>query len=216
MMRLLTIGALASTLVASRAALGVRGLYRGTECRVRVRHRSRWIGARIRRRVDGLAGADVPGGGGPDSTYNGGESDAFVARIATSGTGFGYAGYIGGRSIDRGFAVAASEAGNAFVTGVTSSGPGSFPVRAGPDRTYNGNGDAFAVRIGGVHDQGDQRRRVLRGDAGNDVICGRGGDDRLSGGKGDDLLLGGRGRDRLTGGSGRDTCLGEIKFDCER
>ena len=166
-----------------------------------------WTGSRER---------TFPVAGGPDSTYNGGESDAFVARIAASGTGFGYAGYIGGRSLDRGFAVAASEAGNAFVAGFTSSGSGTFPVRAGPDRTYNGNGDAFAVRIGQCTITGTNGDDVLRGAAGNDVICGRRGDDRLSGGKGDDVLFGGRGRDRLVGGAGIDTCLGEMRFDCER
>ena len=37
--------------------------------------------------------------GRPDLTYNGGESDAFVAKVNASGTALVYCGYIGGRSM---------------------------------------------------------------------------------------------------------------------
>ena len=37
---------------------------------------------------------------GPDLTYNGGDYDAFVAKVKADGTGLVYAGYIGGASDD--------------------------------------------------------------------------------------------------------------------
>ena len=152
---------------------------------------------------------------GPDPSYNGGGSDAFVARVAASGAGLSYAGYIGGRDFDVGFGVAATPDGAAFSTGGTS-GRG-FPVLTGPDRTYNGKGDAFVTKIGTCTITGTVGDDVLRGTAADDVICGLGGDDRVSGNKGDDVLYGGRGYDRLTGGAGTDTCVGgERRFTCER
>jgi Beta-propeller repeat/RTX calcium-binding nonapeptide repeat (4 copies) len=152
---------------------------------------------------------------GPDPTHNGGARDAFVAKVAASGSGLDYAGYIGGRRSDASFGVAATADGDAFVTGFTSGR--SFPVLTGPGRTYNGRGDAFVTKIGTCTITGTGGDDVLRGAAEDDVICGLGGDDRLSGGKGDDVLYGGRGLDRLTGGAGRDTCVGGARtFTCER
>lgn len=38
-------------------------------------------------------------------------------------------------------------AGNAYVTGQTESSEQSFPVRGGPNLTYNGSGDAFIAKV---------------------------------------------------------------------
>ena len=38
-------------------------------------------------------------------------------------------------------------AGNAYVTGYTSSDQATFPVRGGPDLTYNGDYDAFVAKV---------------------------------------------------------------------
>jgi len=100
---------------------------------------------------------------GPDLTFNGGAfwtTDAFVARIHASGTKLDYCGYIGGTGDDGwpdGFmGVAVDAAGNAYVAGTTNSPASSFPVRVGPDLTYNGPsmapnptwfGDAFVARV---------------------------------------------------------------------
>ncbi len=43
---------------------------------------------------------------GPDHTYNGGYSDAFIVKVRADGTGLAYAGYIGGDSDDAGLAIA--------------------------------------------------------------------------------------------------------------
>ena len=83
---------------------------------------------------------------GPDLTYNGG-GDAFVARVRADGTGLVYCGYIGGFDDDVGVGIAVDGAGNAYVSGYTASSEATFPVTAGPDLTYNGDGDAFVAKV---------------------------------------------------------------------
>jgi hypothetical protein len=89
---------------------------------------------------------------GPDLTFNGGYSDAFVAKVSVSGSGLDYCGYIGGDGSDYGYDIAADNAGSAYVTGRTSSTEVSFPVANGPDSTYNGgNWDAFVAKVGAAN-----------------------------------------------------------------
>ncbi len=89
---------------------------------------------------------------GPDLTQNGGE-DAFTCQVDSSGTFFGYCGFIGGDNDDLGFGVAADSAGNAYVVGQADSDEGSFPdgdgfgSLTGPDVTHNGNEDGFVCRV---------------------------------------------------------------------
>jgi len=84
---------------------------------------------------------------GPDLTYNGGDADAFVAKVNAKGTALVYCGYIGGRAFDRGLGIAVDAAGNAYVTGDTQSTEATFPVKVGPDRTHNGSSDAFVAKV---------------------------------------------------------------------
>jgi hypothetical protein len=84
---------------------------------------------------------------GPDLTYNGGDSDAFVAKISTSGTGFVYCGYIGGSSGDVGRGIAVDGSGNAYVIGFTDSTEATFPLSGGPNLKYSDNEDAFAAKV---------------------------------------------------------------------
>ena len=90
---------------------------------------------------------------GPDLTFNGSSGlygDAFVAKVNPSGSALDYAGYIGGAADDRGYGIAVDHFGNAYVTGVTASDQSSFPVKVGPDLTYNGGsfyGDAFVAKV---------------------------------------------------------------------
>ena len=58
-----------------------------------------------------------------------------------------YAGYIGGSGNDQGNGIAVDSAGNAYITGITSSNQSSFPVTVGPDLTFNGNSDAFVAKV---------------------------------------------------------------------
>lgn len=108
--------------------------------------------------VDGSGGAYVTGytnsgeaafpvTGGPDLTYNG-NIDAFAAKVSASGTGLDYCGYVGGAGADYGRGIAVDGAGNACLTGSTSSTEATFPVTVGPDLTFNGGKDAFVAEVG--------------------------------------------------------------------
>ena len=87
-----------------------------------------------------------PAAVGPDVTYNGGYTDAFVAKVNASGTGFSYCGYIGGSGQEYGLAIDV-RAGYAYVTGYTDSNESSFPVAVGPDLTINGHIDVFVAKV---------------------------------------------------------------------
>lgn len=85
---------------------------------------------------------------GPDLTYNGGDFDAFVAKVVPSGEDLDYCGYIGGAAEDQGQDIAVDNDGNAYATGYTASDEGTFPVLVGPDLTYNGGDfDAFVTKV---------------------------------------------------------------------
>jgi hypothetical protein len=85
---------------------------------------------------------------GPDPSFNGGQADAFVAKINAAGTAVIYAGFIGGTANDFGYGITVDSAGNAYVVGQTSSADGSFPALVGPDVTYQGGPfDAFVAKV---------------------------------------------------------------------
>ena len=83
---------------------------------------------------------------GPDRTFNG-DRDAFVAKVNPSGTGLVYAGYIGGTDFEFANAIAVGTDGSAYVAGETASSEANFPVKEGPDLTFNGIDDAFVAKI---------------------------------------------------------------------
>jgi hypothetical protein len=83
---------------------------------------------------------------GPDLTHNG-AGDAFVAKVNAAWTGLAYCGYIGGSVDDSGNGIAVDGSGNAYVTGYTKSRETTFPVKAGPDVSHNGDADAFVAKI---------------------------------------------------------------------
>ncbi|NPV08180.1 MAG: hypothetical protein HPY83_09500 [Anaerolineae bacterium] len=87
---------------------------------------------------------------GPDSTFNGGWVDVFVAKVNPEGTALEYCGYIGGALRDAysgDLGIAVDSHGAAYVTGVTESTEASFPVLVGPDLTHNGGADAFVAKV---------------------------------------------------------------------
>lgn len=100
---------------------------------------------------DTTSGTGFPATTGPDTSYNGGSYDAFVAKINSSGTALSYAGFIGGSDQDNAVGISVDGSGNAYVSGTTGSSEGTFPVNTGPDVTFNGGGtsprDAFIAKV---------------------------------------------------------------------
>jgi hypothetical protein len=78
--------------------------------------------------------------------HGGGATDAYVAKISSSGTSIEYSSYLGGFGDDSGYGIAVDNAGNAFVVGITHSA--GFPVTADAAQTnYGGAGDAFLAEV---------------------------------------------------------------------
>ncbi len=69
-------------------------------------------------------------GGGSCFLYGG---DAFVTKLDATGAALVYSTYLGGASFDQGYGIALDAAGNAYVTGTTSST--NFPTTAGVFKT---------------------------------------------------------------------------------
>ena len=84
---------------------------------------------------------------GPNLVYGGGTTDAFVAKVNAAGTALVYAGYVGGSESDSAAGVAVDSEGHAYLAGDTLSTEASFPVRNGPDLTFNGVRDAFVTKV---------------------------------------------------------------------
>lgn len=82
--------------------------------------------------------------GAYDTSFNGG-TDAFVAKLTSSGAVLSYATYLGGSSDDSANGIAVDSSGNAYVTGATSSA--GWATLAAYDTTQNGGSDAFAAKL---------------------------------------------------------------------
>jgi uncharacterized protein (TIGR03437 family) len=78
------------------------------------------------------------------STYKGSQA-AFVSKVNPSGTALIYATYLGGSGTDKANAIAADSAGNAYITGSTTSS--DFPVAGATQSKYGGDLDAFVTKI---------------------------------------------------------------------
>jgi len=78
-------------------------------------------------------------------TYDGGGSDAFVAKLAPAGTSLVYSAYLGGSGFDYASGIAVDSLGNATVTGYTSSSDfwSLRAVQAGNNGAY----DAFLTKL---------------------------------------------------------------------
>jgi uncharacterized protein (TIGR03437 family) len=76
----------------------------------------------------------------------GGFADAFVAKLNATGSTLVYSTYLGGGSFDAGLSIAVDQTGNAFVSGMTTSG--NFPTVNALQPNYQGiEADAFIVRL---------------------------------------------------------------------
>src|SRR5205823_3916728 len=78
---------------------------------------------------------------------NQGSYDAFVTKLSSSGSSLVYSTYLGGSDFDAGGSIAVDWAGNAYVTGDTSSA--HFPTTPGAFQTTYGGGadDVFVTKL---------------------------------------------------------------------
>ena len=92
---------------------------------------------------------DFPSTLGAFETTRGGYTDAFVTKLAASGAGLVYSTYLGGEAgYENGEGIAVDSAGNAYVTGFTSSS--HFPTTPGAFQTTLGGGlsaDTFVTKV---------------------------------------------------------------------
>ncbi len=89
---------------------------------------------------------DFPATSGAFQTIYAGGRDAFVTEVNASGSALVYSTYLGGSSEDWCTGIAVDGAGNAYVTGTTSSA--NFPTTSGAFQTvYGGNLEAFVTEL---------------------------------------------------------------------
>jgi len=83
--------------------------------------------------------------GGYDTDHNGG-NDTFVMKLMANGDE-AWSTYMGGIGDDRGYALALDDSGGVYVAGSTTSPDWGL---LGYDPDYNGGGDGFVAKIGGL------------------------------------------------------------------
>jgi hypothetical protein len=122
----------------------------------------------------------------PIQSSNAGLQDAFVARLAATGSSLVFSTYLGGYGQDRGSGIALDSAGNAYITGATTSL--NFPT-AGALQASNGGGqDAFVAKLnalgtsllystylggrGGAEGFGEEGRGIAVDSSGNAYVTG--------------------------------------------
>ena len=91
--------------------------------------------------------ATFPIAAGPDTSFNGGPGDVFIAKVRPDGSGLVFCGYLGGSGSDQAAGVAVDSEGCAYISGTTDSTGSTFPVLVGPDLTSNGSLDAFVAKV---------------------------------------------------------------------
>ena len=80
------------------------------------------------------------------TTFRGGDSDAFVFKVNAAGSQVEYASYLGGEAIDDGIDIAVDSVGTAYLAGRTQSR--NFPSTSPFQQTYGGGpSDAFVARF---------------------------------------------------------------------
>ena len=106
------------------------------------------VDATLNAYIAGLAATSFPTTlGAPQTTYGGGNSDAFVTKLNATGSALLYSTYLGGTSADQAQGIAIDATGNAYLCGFTTST--NFPTTAGAAQTTYGGGshDAFMTKV---------------------------------------------------------------------
>lgn len=75
----------------------------------------------------------------------GGNGDAFVTKLNTSGSSIIYSTYLGGSKSDNGLGIAVDTSGNAYIAGYTNSS--DFPTVSAIYGSNRGNADAFVTKL---------------------------------------------------------------------
>jgi hypothetical protein len=96
------------------------------------------------------ASAQFPASGGTlsgfQTVFGGAVTDAYIAKLSSTGSSLPYVTYLGGNAEDDGFGIAVDGSGHAFVTGLTFST--DLPTTAGGFQLApGGNGDAFVTEV---------------------------------------------------------------------
>lgn len=81
----------------------------------------------------------------PAQAKFGGVDDVFVTKMNAAGTALVYSTYLGGTGDDAGNGIAIDAAGDAYVTGQTSSS--NFPIKNAFQSSFGGGGDAFLAEL---------------------------------------------------------------------
>ncbi|MBC8123871.1 MAG: SBBP repeat-containing protein, partial [Gemmatimonadaceae bacterium] len=90
--------------------------------------------------------SDFPTTFGTTQKQYSGSGDAFVTKLSSSGSSLVYSTYLGGSDRDFGFEISVNRAGQAYITGSTTSL--DFPVSAGAAQpVFGGIQDAFVVKL---------------------------------------------------------------------
>ncbi len=87
---------------------------------------------------------DFPTGGSLQPVMRG-LSDAFISKLNAAGNAIVYSTYLGGSDLENGLSIAVDNAGNAYVTGQTTSS--DFPVVNALQPTLAGSADAFVAKL---------------------------------------------------------------------
>jgi uncharacterized repeat protein (TIGR01451 family) len=74
-----------------------------------------------------------------------GDTDAFLTKINSAGSGLVYSTYLGGSGTDRGSGIAIDSSGNAYVSGFTSAS--DFPTENAFQNGFGGSFDAFVAKF---------------------------------------------------------------------
>ncbi|RNB80415.1 hypothetical protein EDM59_24045 [Brevibacillus nitrificans] len=92
--------------------------------------------------------ADLPNMQGALQPGLEGTSDAYVMKLDPTGSHLVYVTYLGGSGTDQGEGIFVDTAGNAYLTGITTSD--DFPVTAGaPQTSLQGKQDAYVAKLSG-------------------------------------------------------------------
>jgi hypothetical protein len=91
------------------------------------------------------ASSDFPVQDALDGTFNGGERDVFVSKLAASGSSLQYSTYIGGSDSDYGVGIVVDNSGAVYIGGATRSE--DFPLQNAIDSTLGGLQDLFVAKL---------------------------------------------------------------------